>query len=160
MALLKTIIKNSSKEVVIKTDGSNDTATIYLTDLLSSDQVLGASGAADYSAPKCNIAAYAVSGWLNGAYTIARGAVNVITASPENAPAVQFNQLGFTDNINNNQALVVTHGGATGANMQSFIVLHKQAGYYSKVEYEKYGAYDDETKVGALDTSGSPDYTG
>jgi hypothetical protein len=160
MALLKTIIKNSSKEVVIKTDGSNDSTTIYLTDLLSSDQVLGASGASDYSAPKCNIAAYAVSGWLNGAYTITRGGVNVITASPENAPAVQFNQLGFTDNINNNQALVVTHGGATGANMQSFIVLHKQEGFYSKVEYEKYGAYDDETKVGALNTSGSPDYTG
>ena len=48
----------------------------------------------------------------------------------------------------------MTHtGGAV-----TYLVLHKQDGYAAKVEYEKYGAYDDETIVGASTTlSGSPD---
>ena len=71
-------------------------------------------------------------------------------------PSEQFNQLGFTDNLQSDKDIVVTHtGGAV-----TYLVLHKQAGYNAKVEYEQYGAYDDETVVGALDIVGSPDYTG
>ena len=43
---------------------------------------------------------------------------------------------------------------------RSYITLRKIQGWSTKVEYASYGAYDDESKVGALNIPGSPDYTG
>ena len=165
MALDYYIVKNSTKEVVVQVNGANDSLGIVLNTLASADQVLGASGATGYMPPAVNLASVISSGNLNSSVVINRGATGatghlVFAGSPENSPTIQFNQYGFTAKANNTNAIEVIHGGATGANVTTWLVLHKQEGFYSKVEYEKYGAYDDETKVGALNTFGSPDYTG
>lgn len=163
MALDYHIIKNSSKEAVVSITGANDTITIALTDFVSADQALGATGAEGATGPVINIATVITSGNINSAMSIRRGATGAtghlnLIASPENAPVIQFNQYGFTENGQNNKPIFVTHGGATGASVTTYLVLHKQDGFYAKVEYEKYGAYDDETVVGALNIVGSPDH--
>ena len=166
MALNSYIIKNSSKEAVIKVDGANDTVDITLTSLVCADQVLGASGATGYAPPTVNITAVTSTGEVNSAMNVRRGATGatgalVVACAPENAPTLQFNQNGYVEgNTQNTAAIRVTHGGATGALVTSWITVRKIDGFYSKVEYNQYGAYDDETKVGALDISGSPDFTG
>jgi hypothetical protein len=156
MAVIASIIKNSSKEVVVKVAGDG-AATITLGSLASADQVAGATGSQNVT-----IAAISSSGDLGSNLRITRGATGAtghytFAAAPETAPTIQFNQLGFTDNLQNTQNIVVTHG-ATGVAV-TYLVLHKQAGYAAKVEYEQYGAYDDESAVGALDIVGSPGYT-
>jgi hypothetical protein len=165
MALATHIVKNSSKETVISITGANDNVSLSLTGLASADQVLGATGAGGATGPVVNVATVISSGTLGSSISLRRGATGatghlVFAGAPENSPVVQFNQFGFTENGQNNKDILVTHAGATGANVTTWVVLHKQDGFYAKVEPELYGAYDDETKVGALDTSGSPDFTG
>ena len=163
MALDYVIVKNSSKETVIQVNGANDSLGIALTSLASADQVLGATGAAGATGPVVNLATIISSGNLGSSVIVRRGATGasgnlVFSGSPENTPVVQFNQYGFTANAQNNKDVAISHGGATGANVTTWLVLHKQDGFYAKVEYEKYGAYDDESRVGASTTlSGSPD---
>jgi len=163
MALDYHIIKNTSKEAVVSVSGANDTITIALTDFVSADQQLGATGAAGATGPVINVATVISSGTLGSSMSIRRGATGatghlVFAGAPENSPAVQFNQYGFTENGQNNKPIFITHAGASGANATTFLVLHKQEGFYSKVENEIYGAYDDPTRVGASTTlSGSPD---
>jgi hypothetical protein len=160
MALISSIIKNSSKETVVKVEGASGNTTIALNSLSSADQVLGASGATGYVTPTVNIAAVMSSGNINSALVINRGATGAtgyqtFAAAPENSPTIQFNQYGFTDNLQNTQDIVVTHSGAQAT---TYLVLRKVDGYYSKVENEKYGAYDDPSRVGASTTMpGSPD---
>jgi len=156
MAVIASIIKNSSKEVVVKVAGDG-AATITLGSLASADQVAGATGSQNVT-----IAAVSSSGDLGSNLRINRGATGAtghftFAAAPQAAPTIQFNQLGFTDNLQSDKDIVVTHG-ATGSAV-TYLVLHKQAGYAAKVEYEQYGAYDDESAVGALDIVGSPGYT-
>jgi hypothetical protein len=156
MAVITSIIKNSSKETVIKVAGDG-AATILLAHLASADQVAGATGSHNVT-----IAAVSSSGDLGSNLRINRGATGAtghftFAAAPQAAPTIQFNQLGFTDNLQSDKDIVVTHG-ATGSAV-TYLVLHKQAGYAAKVEYEQYGAYDDESAVGALDIVGSPGYT-
>jgi hypothetical protein len=157
MAVIASIIKNSSKETVVKVAGDNGSATIALGSLASADQVAGATGSQNVT-----IAAISSSGDLGSNLRITRGATGAtghytFAAAPQASPTIQFNQLGFTDNLQNTQNIVVTHG-ATGVAV-TYLVLHKQDGYAAKVEYEKYGAYDDESDVGASTSIyGSPDY--
>ena len=161
MALDYHILKNTNKETVVSVSGANDTVSIALTSLASADQVLGASGADDYAAPVVNVATVMGSGNVNSAMSVRRGATGatghlVFVGSPENNPVMQFNQYGFTEKGQNDKNILVTHGGATGALATTWLVLHKQNGFYSKVEYEKYGSYDDESQVGALEIPGAP----
>jgi hypothetical protein len=165
MALDYYIVKNSTKEVVVQVNGANDSLGIQLDALASADQAFGASGATGYVPPTVNLASVISSGNLNSSMVIKRGATGatghlVFSGSPENAPTIQFNQYGFTSKAHNTSAIEVIHGGASGASVTTWIVLHKVDGYLSKIEYEKYGSYDDETAVGAQNISGSPDYTG
>jgi hypothetical protein len=165
MALAVYIVKNTNKETVISCSGANDTVSLAISGIASADQQLGATGAAGATGPVVSVATVISSGTLGSSVSLRRGATGatghlVFVGSPENALAVQFNQYGFMENGQNNKDILVTHAGATGANVITWVVLHKQDGFYSKVEYEKYGAYDDETAVGALDIVGSPDYTG
>lgn len=163
MALISSIIKNSHLETVVKVEGANDTATIALTGLVNGRQALGATGSSGYLPPAVNISGVYSSGLPGSTLLVNRGATGAtgyiaVAASPDHAVTMQYNQYGFTNNLQNTNDLVVTHGGATGANVTTYLVLHKVAGYYSKVEYEQYGAYDDESRVGASTTlSGSPD---
>jgi len=240
MALNVTILKNTAQEVIIKTDGTDDSATVALTDLLTygsmvqidatwtassgSDQLtiggydqfvetdidrftnaevfykdgdafisLGfiesvntdtnatlkanspetVSGADAYvkfttqvidGTPSVNIVSVIASGWLGSKYTITRGDFNVFTCAPENSPAIQFNQYGISESVNNTEDLVISHGLSNDvtypdSNCQSWIVLRKISGFKTKIENATYGAYDDPLRVGArTNILGSPDY--
>jgi hypothetical protein len=164
MAVLTYIIKNTSKEVVVKIDTVDGaTGVIALTSLASADQVLGATGAAGATGPVVNIAKIIFTGELGSAIRITRNGENIFAGAPENAPFLDLVGNGISENRQNNKDIVIIKEGATGfANVPvtGYLVLHKQEGFYSKVEYEKYGSYDDETIVGAQNISGSPDYTG
>ena len=92
---------------------------------------------------------------LTAGVQIVRNGVNVISAAPENAPILDLTQNGISDNIQNTSNIVIT---TTGAASTGYLVLRKVAGWSTKVETATYGAYDDETRVGASTTiSGSPD---
>jgi hypothetical protein len=242
MALNVTILKNTAQEVVIKTDGTDDSATVALTDLLTygsmvqinatwtansgSDQLtiggydqfvetdidrftnaevfykdgdafisLGfiasvntetnatlkanspetVNGVDAYvkfttqvidGTPSVNIVSVIASGWLGSKYTITRDGTNVFTCAPENSPAIQFNQYGISESVNNTEDLVISHGLSNAevypdSNIQSWIVLRKVSGFKTKIENATYGAYDDPLRVGArTNILGSPDYVG
>jgi hypothetical protein len=150
MALDKHILKNTDKETIVSIAGANDTATISLADLVTANQRLGATGA---TGPTVNVATVITSGDVNSSMTIRRGATGatghlVFAGAPENAPTVQFNQYGFTESAQNTQDILVTHSGATGAQVTSFIVLRKIDGYNSTIETAEFSIYDDVTKVG------------
>ena len=77
--------------------------------------------------------------------------------APENSPVINLTQDGISDNLQNDKNIVITCSGAASV---GYLVLRKITGWDSKVENEKYGAYDDATRVGASTTlSGSPDRT-
>ena len=150
MAVTKTIIKNTNQETIVKVGGTAGSATIALaTDCLASTQALdGATQTAD-------IVTCQVTGLLTSAVTIVRNSVPVLAFAPENSGLFDFEGQGHRDNVQNTKDLVVT---ISGAEAHIYITLRKIGGYATKVETATYGAYDDETRVGASTTvSGSPD---
>ena len=93
---------------------------------------------------------------MGGGLRIVRNGKNIISCAPENAPVLDLNSNGISDNTNNTYDIVVTNDVAKP--VTGYLVLRKVAGWATKVETATYGAYDDETRVGASTTiSGSPD---
>ena len=153
MALDTHIIKNTDKEVNVSVSGANDNVTLTLSDYVTSNQRLGATGAVGATGPVVNLATVISSGTLGSSMSIRRGATGatghlVFAGAPENCPTVQFNQYGFTENGQSNKNILVTHAGASGANATTFLVLRKDQGYYSTIETAAFSIYDDTTKVG------------
>ena len=152
MAVYTYILKNTNKEVVVKVDAVvNASGTITLTDLTSDDQELIEGGT-----PKVNIVKAIFTGELGSAIRITRNGENILACAPENAPMLDLNSNGITENRHNDYNIVIVKEGSAGVPVTGYLVLRKVDGWQSKVEYEKYGAYDDETAVGALNISGSP----
>ena len=146
-----TIIRNTNLETIIKYEGSStDTAaTIDISTLAASTQ------ARNSDTPTVNIVKFIASGLLSSGVQIVRNGVNIISAAPENVPVLDLTQNGISDNVQNTSNIVIT---TTGAASTGYLVLRKVAGWSTKVETATYGAYDDETRVGASTTiSGSPD---
>ena len=152
-AVRTTTIRNTNLETIIKYEGSSsDTAaTIDISALAASTQARNAD------TPTVNIVKLIASGLLTSGVLITRNGINILAAAPETAPVIDLTQNGISDNLQNTQNIVITCSGAAST---GYLVLRKVAGWSTKVEYATYGAYDDETKVGALDIPGSPDYTG
>lgn len=151
MAVAKTILKNTNQESVVKIAGTAASSTIDLSvDLLASQQAL------DGATQRVNIAGVQWVGLPEATITIARNSVNILTLPGGGADYIEFAAgSGFVDNIENTSDIVVT---IAGAEAQCYLVLRKVSGYATKVETAVYGAYDDETRVGASTTlSGSPD---
>lgn len=151
MAVTKTILKNTNQETVIKVAGTAAAATIDLsTDLVASTQV------ADGDTQTVNIVGLVWTGATNGIVEISRGGVVVATLQANAAGALEFaGQQMVPDSIGNTSDIVVT---ISGAQAECWIRVRKISGYATKVETATYGAYDDETRVGASTTiSGSPD---
>lgn len=151
MAVTKTILKNVNQETVIKVAGTADSATIDLsTDLVASTQVV------DGETQTVNIIGLVWTGAPDGIIQITRGGVIITTLQANAAGALEFaGQQMISDSINNTSDLVVT---ISGAQAECWIRVRKISGYATKVETATYGAYDDETRVGASTTiSGSPD---
>ena len=150
-AVRTTIIRNTNYETIIKYEGSSsDTAaTIDISTLASAVQ------ARNSDTPTVNIVKLIASGLLTSGVLITRNGINILAAAPETAPVIDLTQNGISDNLQNTQNIVITCSGAAST---GYLVLRKVLGWDSEVEYEKYGAYDDETRVGASTTlSGSPD---
>lgn len=153
-AVRTTTIRNTNYETIIKFEGSSaDTAaTIDISTLAASSQ------ARNSDTPTVNIVKLIATGLLTSGVTITRNGIVILVAAPEQAPIINLTAEGISDSLQNTQNIVITCAGAASV---GYLVLRKVAGWDSEVEYEKYGAYDDETAVGALtDVMGSPDYTG
>jgi hypothetical protein len=151
MAVAKTILKNTNQESVVKVAGTAAASTIDLSvDLLAGAQAL------DGDTQRVNIIGVQWAGLNNSTITITRNSVNILTLNGADAGDLEFGTgYGFVDNIENASDIVVT---IAGAEAQCYLTLRKVSGYATKVETATYGAYDDETRVGASTTlSGSPD---
>ena len=151
MAVAKTVLKNTNQESVIKIAGTAAAATIDLSvDLLTGAQALSGD------TQTVNITGVQWVGLPSSVITVARNSVNILTLPGGGADYMEFSAgSGFVDNIENTSDIVVT---ISGAEAQCYLILRKTNGYATKVETATYGAYDDETRVGASTTlSGSPD---
>ena len=151
MAVLFTTVKNTNQETVIHFDTvAAESGTITIANLTASTQ------ARNSDSPAVNIVKFFCSGATGAGTRITRSGKNIISVAPENAPVFDFNSNGFVDNTNNTADIVVVNDAAKP--VTGYIVLRKVAGWATKVETATYGAYDDETRVGASTTvSGSPD---
>lgn len=151
MAVAKTVLKNTNNETVIKVAGTAAAATIDLSvDLLAATQAL------DGATQAVNILSFNWAGGADGIITITRNSVVIATLQANAAGMMYFDgQSMIPDSIENTSDIVVT---ISGAQCELWMKVRKVSGYATKVETATYGAYDDETRVGASTTvSGSPD---
>lgn len=151
MAVVKTVLKSTEQEAVVKVAGTAAAATITLaTDILAASQAL------DGETQTVNIVGLVWTGATDGIIQITRNSVVIATLQANAAGALDFSgQAMIPETISNTHNIVVT---ISGAQAECWVRLRKVSGYKSKVEYATYGAYDDETRVGASTTlSGSPD---
>lgn len=151
MAVVKTVLKNTNQEAVVKVAGNAAAATIDLNaDIVANTQV------ADDGDQTVNIIGLVWTGAVDGIITITRNDVIITTLQAGAAGALDFSgQQMIPETINNTHDVVVA---ISGAQAECWVRLRKVTGYTTKVESATYGYYDDETRVGASTTlSGSPD---
>lgn len=153
MAVVKTVLKNSESETVVKVSGSEGSVTIDLqTDLLSSTQVL------DGSTQIVNITGISWSGETTQYSLIERNNARVATLNGGAASSLMFDGQTMCPETTQNASDIIVAMAGTGVG-ECWIKLRKVSGYKSKVETSIYGQYDDPTRVGASTTMpGSPDY--
>lgn len=151
MAVIFTTVKNTNQETIIHFDTvAAESGTITIANLTAPTQ------ARNNEAPVVNIVKFFATGANDSTLRIVRDGKNIIACAPENAPVLDFNVNGFSENINNTSDIVVTNDLAKP--VTGYLVLRKLAGWSTKVETATYGSYDDETRVGAkTNISGSPD---
>jgi hypothetical protein len=142
MAVVKTILKNTAQEAVVKIAGTAAAATIDLqTDILTASQAL------DGATQTVNIAGVQWVGLPEATITITRNSVNILTLPGGGADYLEFAAgNGFVDTIENTSDVVVT---IAGAEAQCYLILRKVSGYASKIETAQFGAHDDESVVGS-----------
>lgn len=141
MAVVKTVIKNTNQEAIVKIGGTAGSATIDLqTDILAATQAL------DGATQTVNIVNVITAGNLGSLANITRNGVPVLAFSPENSGKLQMNDAGFTDTQENTSDIVVT---IAGAEAHVYLVLRKVSGYATKVETAQFSIYDNVNAVGA-----------
>lgn len=142
MAVVKTVLKASDNEAVVKVAGTAAAATIDLSaDLLSANQVL------DGATQTVSISGLQWTGGTDGIVEIKRNNVVIATLQANAGGALEMNgQMMIPDSVNSTYNLVVT---ISGAQCECWIRLKKVSGYKSKIEYSIYGSYDDPTQAGA-----------
>ena len=151
MTMLFTTLKNTNQETVIHfASTAAESGTITIANLTASTQALHAGGT-----PTVNIVKFICMGELGSKVIVSRNSKIVLVCAPENAPVLDLNSNGISDNTNNTYDIVVTNDAAKA--VTGYLVLRKIAGWDTKVENATYGAYDDPTIVGASTTmDGSP----
>lgn len=139
MALTYAVIKKTNQEAVVKFWGTDDNVTVTLaSDLLAATQEVTGT-------PSANIVTMAWTGLVGSTIKIERGTNLITFVSGEGSDELDFNGLGFNDNISSESDIKVTVAGTA----QLYLVVRKTAGYSTKVEPATYGQYDDPTQVGA-----------
>lgn len=147
MALNKQVIKCTNQEAVIKIWGTDDSETITLnSDILAATQVLSGDEF------EVNIVTMAWTGLADSTITIERDGATITNVNAQGSDELDFNGLGFNDNIANYADIDV----AITSSAQLYLTVRKVAGYKTTVEYATYGAYDDEEKLGPKNISGTP----
>lgn len=148
---IKTILKNSEVESIIKVTGSNgDVETILLN-----DDIVSASQIAETTTSQVvNINGAQWTGATDGVAQIYRNDVLITTLNAAASGAVEMNgQMMMPDTTENLSDIVIQF---SGGQSEVWLRLKKVSGYKSKIEYGIYGSYDDETIVGPKNISGSP----
>ena len=141
MAVTKTILKNNNQEAAVKIAGTAGNATITLdTDLVASTQ------ATQGDTQNVSINRVQVIAATSATVTVTRNSVNIMTFAGPICDTIEFDMLGFTDNIESDEDIVVT---IAGGEAQLYMLLRKTSGYATKSEPATFGAYDDTTAVGS-----------
>ena len=146
------LLKLTHKEAIFKFSHDSD-ETITLTDLACTGQEI--DGESDQVV---NIVSANWVGAPGSTIVVTRGTgetAEVVWSIPADQPQnMNFEGEGYVDTTGNNKDLYVSITGEAAI----YMTLRKESGYLTQVETEKYGAYDDETRIGASTTkSGSPD---
>lgn len=153
MALTASYLKLTESDAVVKVAGNGGDITISLADLVPSTQV------AVGDTLVVNIIGVRWNGELSNTVLISRNDVRVLTLPTETADTINFDGQELPPENTEYSSDIVVEQVGTGY-VELYLKLRKVAGYMSKVEYAEYGAYDDETRIGASTTvNGSPDYT-
>lgn len=152
MAMELTVVRNTNLETIIHFQSSAiETGTITLNTLAASTQALVGGGT-----PTVNIVRFVATGEDTASVTVLRNSKVLIACAPENAPILDLTSMGISEAQQNTYDVVISNNVAK--NVTGYITLRKIAGWATKVETVVYGAYDDESRVGASTTlSGSPD---
>lgn len=148
---IKTILKNSEVESIIKVTGSNgDVETILLN-----DDIVSASQIAETTTSQVvNINGAQWTGATDGVAQIYRNDVLITTLNAAASGAVEMNgQMMMPDTTENLSDIVIQF---SGGQSEVWLRLKKVSGYKSKIEYGLYGSYDNEDVIGPRDISGSP----
>lgn len=143
MAVVKSFLKLTETDCVVKVAGTAGAATISLaTDLLRSTEALTIGGT-----PKVVITTLTWSGDANGVMTITRGGVTVFTLLASASAQLDLNgQFTVPDNTNATNDIVVT---ISGGQSELIIRVQKVTGYSSKIETSQFSVYDDTSVVGS-----------
>jgi hypothetical protein len=155
MAMNFTTIRNTNQETIIHFETvTNESASIDISTLAADTQTRNSD------TPKVNIVRFISTGVDGSAVIVSRNGKNIIACAPENAPILDLTQYGISDAQQNDQNILIAQSVASKP-VSGYITLRKIQGWSTKVETVVYGAYDDETRVGASTTkSGSPDAPG
>ena len=152
MAVTKTVLKNTHQEAIVKIAGTSDTAIIDIqADILNSAQAL------DGDTQTVNIVGVMWSGATNGQIQITRNSTIIKTMVTDAADYHDYSGQDMCPETTANTYDISV--AISGAQAECWLKLRKVGGYKSKSgEYPQYGAYEDETRVGASTSiSGSPD---
>lgn len=145
MAIVKTVLKKTTNEVVIKLTGAAaDTTTLDLdgTDFVSAAEAAGTAGT-----QLVNIAGIQWTGAAGSVCTITRNSVTIATLQANAAGFLDMTgQDMIPDSQQNDQNITVTFTTAAG---EVWLKLHKVAGYNLKVEPATFGIYDNTSNVGS-----------
>lgn len=142
MAIVKTVLRKTHGEAIVKVAGTAAAATISLaSDLLPTGQVLdGATQAA-------SIIGATWTGAADGIITISRGGVTVMTLQANAAGQLDFaGQQMIPDPIGSTSDIVVT---ISGAQAECWLKIRKLSGYKTTIEPEQFGSHDDPTVAGS-----------
>jgi len=143
MAVVKSFLKLTESESVVKVAGTAGAATISLaTDLLRSTEALTVGGT-----PTATIRTLTWSGAAAGVITITRNGVTVFTLLSAACGQLDFGgQFCVADNTEATSDIVVT---ISGGQAEVLLRVAKVTGYSSKIETSQFSVYDNLNAVGS-----------
>jgi hypothetical protein len=147
MPTVKTVLKKTHQEVVIKVAG---TAAAQTIDLASGSDMLAAGQALDGATQTVNIVGVTWTGAAGGIITIGRGEAGATTIMTLQANSSNQLDLGgqqmVPDTTDNTTNIVVT---ISGAQSECWLKLRKVGGYKTTIETANFGIYDNPALPGS-----------
>lgn len=143
MAVVKSFLKLTESDCVVKVAGTAASATISLaTDLLRSTEALTVGGT-----PTVIITTLTWTGESAGVISISRGGVVVFTLLGSTSGQIDLSgQFTVADNTGATSDIVVT---ISGGQAELILRVAKTSGYSSKIETAQFSVYDNTSVVGS-----------